>query len=220
MSLSTGPSDNMAGITDHTDAADAAAAAANLGVNPIPAPAFQPLMDAQLLAPPAMADRLSFRANNRRRKQKVLSVRQQEVQDEMYKAEKERQKQLKVQEQRRQQRLQALAAAREAVKVKTDARRLKAQAQHQKAAAMKVQRAAAIAAGAAAAAVTSSAAGTEAAGGSGQGSRAVGASARDNGGAAPPLTQPIGRASPRRRVPNKRFQDEVNACGSICGFLS
>jgi len=43
---------------------------------------------------------------------------------------------------------------------------------------------------------------------------AVGAIARNNGGAAPPLTQPTGRGSTRRRVPNRKFLDEVNALGS------
>ncbi|KAL0023404.1 hypothetical protein WJX79_005927 [Trebouxia sp. C0005] len=66
-------------------------------------------------------------------------------------------------------------------------------------------------AGGADVAASSAAAGGEAAGVSGQGLRAVEASIRDNGGAAAPPTQPIGRASTRRRVPNRRFHDEVPA---------
>ncbi|DBA75781.1 TPA: hypothetical protein ACH3X1_010192 [Trebouxia sp. C0004] len=222
-----GPSDNTVGSTDVRDAANAAAAAATLNIDFLPGPVFQPLMPAQPPAPPAMAHPLSFRADNRQRKQKVLSARQQEVRDDRWRAEKERLKQLEVQEPRRQQRLQALAAARAAVKVKAEARRVKAQAQRQKAAATRVlaaQRAAAVVAAAASSgeaaggvttAAASAAAGAEAAGVSGLGLRAVGASARDNGGAAPPLTQPIGRACTRMRVPTKRFQDEVDTAPGL-----
>ncbi|DBA75775.1 TPA: hypothetical protein ACH3X1_010187 [Trebouxia sp. C0004] len=212
-----GPSNDMVGVTDHTDAANAAAAAVNMDINPIPDPVFQPLMPAQLLAHP-----LSFRADNRQRKQKVLSARQQEVRDDRWRAEKEMLKQLGVQEQRHQQRLQALAAAWAAAKVKAEARRVKAQAQRQKAAATRVlaaQRAAAASSGEAAGGVTtaaaSAAAGAEAAGVSGLGLRAVGPSARDNGGTARPLSQPIGRASTRMRVPNRRFLDEVDVAPGL-----
>ena len=48
----------------------------------------------------------------------------------------------------------------------------------------------------------------------------MGASAREYGGAAAPPTQPIGRASTRKRVPNRRFQDEVNALGTYLWLLA
>ena len=221
MSLSTGLSD-LAGGTNCNDAANAAAAAANFNINPAPAPVFHPQMNTLPAAPPAEAVHVGFRAADRSRKQKILSARQKDLLHDRW-AEKERLQQLEENEQKRQRRLQALAAAQAAAKVQTEARKLKAQAQRQKAAATRAAAAAAAAAATAAEAVatgataggvdvaaSSAAAGGEAAGISGLGVGAVGASTRDRGGAAAPPTQPIGRASTRRRVPNRRFQDEAN----------
>ncbi|KAA6424919.1 MAG: hypothetical protein FRX49_05093 [Trebouxia sp. A1-2] len=50
-----GPLDNMASVTDNTNAATAAAAAANFNFNPMPALAFDPNMNIQPEAPPAVA---------------------------------------------------------------------------------------------------------------------------------------------------------------------
>ena len=184
-----------------------------------------------------MAVHVSLRAADRSRKQKILTAREQEVQDDRWAAEKERRRQVKELGSKRYQQLQALAAARAAATLKAEAKKVKALAQQQRAAALKVQRAAAAAAAAAAArsdegaasgaavggatvAASSAAAGGEAAGVSGLGVGAVGAIARDNGGAGPPLTQPTSRGSTRRRVPNRKSLDEVNACWYSCGFLS
>ena len=219
MSLSTGLLDNVA-------------AAANFNINPAAALAFHPQVNALPAAPPAMAVHVSFRAADRSRKQKILSARQKDLLHDRWWVEKERLQQLEETEHKRQKRLQALAAARAAAKVQTEARKLKAQAQRHKAAATRRQRAAAAAAtageavatgaaaGGADVAASSAAAGGEAAGISGLGVGAVGASARDSGGAAPPPTQPIGRASTRRRVPTRSFQDEVNALGTYLWLLA
>ena len=239
MSLSTGPSDNLEGVTAIMDAANAAAAAAaaNFNTNPAPALGFHPQANALPAAPPAMAVPVRFRPANRTRKQKVLSARQKDLLHEEWRAEKDRLEQLEEEEKKRQKRQQALAAARAAAKVAAEARKAKAQAQQQKAAATRQQRAAMAAAAAAAArngeaaasgaaagrvtaAASSAAAGGEAAGASGMGLGAVGASARGDGGAAPPLTQPTGRALSRRRVPNRKFLDEVNALGSYLWVLA
>ena len=228
----TGPSNTTANASN---AANAAAAAANLNMNPAPAPAFHLQANALPAAPPAMAVHVSLRAADRSRKQKILTAREQEVQDDRWAAEKERRRQVKELGSKRYQQLQALAAARAAATLKAEAKKVKALAQQQRAAALKVQRAAAAAAaaarsdegaasgaavGGATVAASSAAAGGEAAGVSGLGVGAVGAIARDKGGAGPPLTQPTSRASTRRRVPNRKSLDEVNACWYSCGFLS
>ncbi|KAL0049059.1 hypothetical protein WJX82_005202 [Trebouxia sp. C0006] len=230
-----GPSDNLEGVTDIMDAANAAAAAAaaNFNMNPAPALGFHPQANALPAAPPAMAVPVRFRPANRTRKQKVLSARQKDLLHEEWRAEKDKLEQLEEEEKKRQKRQQALAAARAAAKVTAEARKAKAQAQQQKAAATRQQRAAMAAAAAAAAArngeaaasgaaagrvtaaASSAAAGGEAAGASGMGLGAMGASARGNGGAAPPLTQPTGRALTRRRVPNRKFLHEVSAAEGL-----
>ena len=82
----------------------------------------------QPIAAAAVNQAVNYRRDNRRRKQRVMSWREQEAQEGLWQAKKEQQRKLKMQLERRQQRLQALAAARAAAKQKAAAIRLAAAA--------------------------------------------------------------------------------------------
>ena len=171
-----------------------------------------------------MGAAVNFRRAGRHRKQRVLSAKEKESQEELWRASKEQRQKLKLQEARRQQRLQALAAARAAAKHRATAKKSQAAEKKKKAAAARL---AAAAAAAAAATMPAAENAAETAAEDATGVQAIGA--RQNGAAGDQGSRAVAmgpggidrantlvahtpeRANTRRRFPTRKYLEEVSS---------